>query len=174
MGESMRWIAIALLAGLAACAADTTGGKGVRDVEIVEAGIYAVPAGARSTPVGLCESLSLPNRTDVSISAQERTTRIPARLGTMFGVKFRPVGAMPDGVTNFRVLWRAPDPGIPDAVTGKPRRDDGCAYAYRMGVTTFQGFRFERPAELIPGAWALEIWHGDRKLLAYGFTVYKP
>lgn len=171
----MRWLAIALLAGLAACTAHTTAGnRGVRDVEILEAGIYAMPAGARSTPVGLCESITDPDRVDVNLTAQERTTRVPARLGTMFGVKFRPVGQVPDGVTNFRVLWRAPDPGIPDAVTGKPRRDDGCAYAYRMGVTTFQGFRFERPAELIPGAWALEIWHGDRKLLAYGFTVYKP
>lgn len=171
----MRWVGLILLTCLAACAGNTTGGKsGVRDIEIVEAGIYAVPAGARSTPVGLCESLSEPDRVDVNISAQERTTRIPARLGTMFGVKFKPVGTVPDGVTNFRVLWRAPDPGIPDAVTGKPRRDDGCAYAYRMGVTTFHGFRFERPAELLPGAWALEIWHADRKLLTYGFTVYKP
>lgn len=170
----MRWLGLILLTSLAACAGNTTGGKGVRDIEVVEAGIYPVPAGARSTPVGLCESLSEPDRADVNISAHERTTRIPARLGTLFGVKFRPVGTAPDGVTNFRVLWRTPDPGIPDAVTGKPRRDDGCAYAYRMGVTTFQGFRFERPAELVPGAWALEVWHGDRKLLAYGFTVYKP
>lgn len=171
----MRWIGLILLTSLAACGANTTGGKGgVRDIEIVEAGIYPVPAAARSTPVGLCESLAEPDRADVNISAQERTSRIPARLGTMFGVKFKPVGTVPDGVTNFRVLWRAPDPGIADAVTGKPRRDDGCAYAYRMGVTTFHGFRFERPAELVPGTWALEIWHGDRKLLAYGFTVYKP
>ena len=170
----MRWLGLLLMAGLAACTTTTQGGAGVRDVEIVEAGIYALPAAARSTPVGLCESISEPDSTDVNISAQERTTRIPARLGTAFGVKFRPVGQVPGGVSTFRVLWRAPDPGIPDAVTGKPRRDDGCAYAYRMGVTTFQGFRFERPAELIPGAWALEIWNGDRKLLAYGFTVYKP
>ncbi len=170
----MRWISLILLVSLAACGANTMGGKGVRDVEIVEAGIYLVPQGARSTPVGLCESLSEPDHADVNISALEQTTRIPARLGTMFGVKFRPVGTPPDGVTNFRVLWRTPDPGIPDAVTGRPRRDDGCAYAYRMGVTTFHGFRFERPAELVPGAWALEIWHGDRKLLAYGFQVYKP
>jgi hypothetical protein len=170
----MRWAGLILSASLAACAGDMTASKGVRDIQIVEAGIYPVPSGARSTPVGLCESLSEPARSDVNISAQERTTRIPARLGTMFGVTFRPVGTVPDGVTNFRVLWRAPDPGIVDAVTGKPRRDDGCAYAYRMGVTTFHGFRFERPAELIPGAWALEIWHGDRKLLAYGFQVYKP
>jgi hypothetical protein len=170
----MRWITVFLVAGLAACAADTDGGKGVRDIEVVEAGIYALPPAARSTPVGLCESLTDPDRADVNISARERTTRVPAKLGTTFGVKFRPDGKMPDGVANFRVIWRAPDPGIPDATTGKPRRDDGCAYAYRMGVTTFQGFRFERPAELIPGLWALEIWHGDRKLLAYGFTVYKP
>jgi hypothetical protein len=170
----MRWTIPFVLVGLAACAADTGSGKGVRDIKIVEAGIYTLPAAVRSTPVGLCESLSEPDRGDVNISAREQTNRIPAKLGTTFGVKFRPVGKAPDGVSTFRVLWRAPDPGIPDAVTGRPRRDDGCAYAYRIGVTTFQGFRFERPAELIPGAWALEIWNGDRKLLAYGFTVYRP
>jgi len=169
----MRWITVFLFAGLAACAANIDGGKGIRDIEVVEAGIYALPAAARSTPVGLCESLSEPDRTDVNISARERTTRVPAKLGTTVGVKFLPVGTVLDGVANFRVVWRAPDPGILDA-TGKPRRDDGCAYAYRMGVTTFHGFRFERPAELIPGLWALEVWHADRKLLAYGFTVYKP
>lgn len=170
----MRWLGLFLMAGLAACTTTTQGDADIRDIEIVEAGIYVLPAAARSTPVGLCESISEPDSADVNISAQERTTRIPARLGTAFGVKFRPVGKAPGGVSTFRVLWRAPDPGIPDAVTGKPRRDDGCAYAYRMGVTTFQGFRFERPAELIPGAWALEIWNGHRKLLAYGFSVYKP
>lgn len=169
----MRWIALLLLASLAACAANTTGGAGIRDIEIVEAGIYPVPPGARSSPVGICESLREPDRDDVNISALERTNRVPAKLGTMFGVKFRPVGAPANGVATFRALWRAPDPGVPDAVTGKPKRDDGCAYEYRLGVTTFHGFRFERPAELIPGTWALEVWYGERKLLAYGFTVYK-
>ncbi len=170
----MRWIGLFLLASLTACVTTTQDGRGIRDVEIVEAGIYALPAAAHSMPTGQCDALTEPDHVDVNISAQERTNRIPAKLGTAFGVKFRPVGTAPDGVSTFRVLWRAPDPGIPDAVTGKPMRDDGCAYAYRTGVTTFQGFRFERPAELIPGAWALEIWNGDRKLLAYGFTVYKP
>ena len=170
----MRWIIPILLTGLAACASNTQVGKSISDVQIVEAGIYALPPSAHSTPTGQCDALIDPDHRDVNISAQEQTTRIPAKLGTAFGVKFRPVGTAPNGVSTFRVLWRAPDPGIPDAVTGKPHRDDGCAYAYRTGVTTFQGFRFERPAELIPGAWALEIWNEDRKLLAYGFTVYKP
>src|SRR5262245_22162712 len=126
----MRWISPLLLAGLAACASNTQTAKGIRDVEIVEAGIYALPAACHSTPTGQCDALSEPDRADVNISAQEQTNRVPAKLGTAFGVKFRPVGTAPNGVSTFRVLWRAPDPGIPDAVTGKRTRDDGCAFAY--------------------------------------------
>src|ERR1700741_435131 len=133
----MRWTVILLFAGLTACVTDTQKGSSIRDVEIVEAGLYPVPPGARSMPVGTCESIGDPDRADVNISAHERTNRVPARLGTMFGVKFRPVGKVPDDVATFRVLWRAPDPGIPDAITGRPRRDDGCAFAFRTGVTTF-------------------------------------
>src|SRR5262245_28461661 len=123
----MRWISLIFVGSLAACAINSQNAKGIRDVEILEAGIYALPPASHSMPVGQCDALSEPDRADVNISATEQTNRIPAKLGTAFGVKFRPVGNVPNDVSTFRVLWRAPDPGILDPATGKHTRDDGCA-----------------------------------------------
>ncbi len=169
----MRALAAGLLSlCLASCASERPGAD---SLAVMEVGLFRLPPGSHTKTIGTCEPPGPPARHDIAgVPLVMPTTRVPARLGTVFGVKFRPhAGGDAAGVANYRVVWKVPAPGIGVAPNGHVVRDDGCVNSYRIGVATLEAFRFDRYPEMALGTWTLEIWSGDRKLMEQPFFVYR-
>ena len=140
-------------------------------LEIIESGTYvARETGATAAPGSPTGDVK--EQSDVRFV--DSSSRIPARLGVNFGIRFRSFGA-PDGATAaLRSVWRIPDPGIRNPKTGNLYRQSLTDFTTKIGSDHIQGYGFDESWELTTGTWVLEIWSGDRKLLEQSFTVYKP
>jgi hypothetical protein len=105
----------------------------------------------------------------------EETDKIPARLGTKFGVKYALQGA-PEGVyAGIREVWRFPVPGITNQKTGKTSHEQvDRAIVQVTDKEIFSGYALLYDWELVPGIWTFEVWTGERLLLKQRFDVYRP
>jgi hypothetical protein len=150
----------------------------VYGIEIQEWGIYDTKAieekgSAQGTPV-LADDIKL----------LKMTYKIPARLGTSFGLKYYVNGHPPGAQVNITQRWLFPYPGVKHPKTGKLTHYYDEAIRAPIG-RTMQGHyllvwsivavqKFAQESDLVPGEWKLQLWHGRKKLKEKTFTVYKP
>ena len=103
------------------------------------------------------------------------TTRIPARLGTRFGIGFMFRGRPDADFVKYRVVWRFPSIGIKNPKTKKTTSfvafDRSCEINSRR---CFRGYVFDEPWELVPGRWRLEIWMAQKMISQQEFEVMMP
>jgi hypothetical protein len=104
----------------------------------------------------------------------ETTNKIPAKIGTSFGVEYFVSGSPNDSKVNIIEKWVFPSKGILNP------RDNKTYYNYEAQATIPPGTRrfiymgLENEYDLIPGEWTLQLFYGDRKLAEKTFFVYKP
>jgi hypothetical protein len=101
------------------------------------------------------------------------TTRIPARLGTRFGIKYVFRGNK-GGTIDYRVVWRYPSQGLTDPATGKRVFSTTMRLTARIDEPLCSGHVFSYDWGLVPGNYVVEIWVGDRKIAGQFFEVYCP
>lgn len=151
-----------LLTGARSMAAD------IEALEVVDVGLYRaritgeIPAPL--TPTGRVITLS-------DVVFYSVTRRVPARLGTSFGTRFRVVGAPAGRPVTLRSIWRIPEPGISNPATGVAHRESVADFVTTIGRLHTRGFHFEWSWEIRCGDWVYEVWQGERKLLSQTFTV---
>jgi len=110
-------------------------------------------------------------RSDSSRPIIETTTRIPAKLGSGFGVRFSFDAPAGEPVV---LTFHCTTPPLRDPNTGKVTE------RYTLQMKTPQGgphwfaCEFDDPWELVPGEWAISIAHGDHVLTHQRFQVYRP
>jgi hypothetical protein len=104
----------------------------------------------------------------------QKTTRVPARLKTSFGVRFVVVGAPKGQEVALEERWLLPAPGLRNPQTGNVHRQEANAIKLKIGDKAYRGYGFDEEWELVPGDWTVEIWSGRRKLLSQTFTVFRP
>ena len=112
------------------------------------------------------------------------TYKIPARLGTSFGLKYYVNGHPPGKQVNITQRWLFPYPGVKHPETGKLTHYYDERIVTPIGRTMQGNYliiwsiaaiqRFTKPSDLVPGEWKLQIWHGRNKLKEKTFTIYKP
>ena len=160
----LRWLVCigAMLAAAPAVAADVTA------LETLEVGLFhARTTGHYPSPQAVNE------RTNIlaNVDFYKLTTKVPARQGIRFGTRFRIVGAPANGSANLRAVWRIPEPGIQDPVSGTHYRQSISDATVAIGTITMRGYTFDALWEIRCGDWIQEIWVGARKLLSQTFTV---
>lgn len=98
------------------------------------------------------------------------TTKIPARMGVMFGFRFQVEGT-PEGAG--AMLMRVTR--YPKAVQPIASRPPVTFYAHDIvvgiGTVSHIGYGFDYEWELIPGLWVLELWQGRNQLAVQEFMV---
>ena len=166
--RSMALIAFALLGVVGMAAAQQ---PRIDRIDVVEFGLYeAKKEEARSdpgTPSGRTSIIS-------GVAFYEATTRVPARLGTGFGIRFVPVGAPEGAAAPIRVVWRLPAPGLRNPKSGNTYRESTSNTDVAIGVPRVRGYSLDEDWEIVTGDWTIELWNGERKLLSRTFTLYKP
>ena len=103
--------------------------------------------------------------------------RIPATLGTRFGVGFVPRGEPQGARAPVHALWRFPDRGLHNPETRATTFEWKIALeSCTIGRSPYCliGYPLRHPWELVPGRWTLEIWSGARKLAERSFELYLP
>ena len=98
----------------------------------------------------------------------ERTTVIPAKLGSKFGLRYTLLGKRADD-TPLTLLYFTPGVITPDGV-----RHDKFEVMQKLmpgAAQEVMAFEFTEPHEVVPGEWRLMVFQGDRKLLEQRFSV---
>jgi uncharacterized protein DUF3859 len=160
---------LAALSGLPAAHAQQ-----VERVEVVWAGTYGVneiqelddptaPTGRRFVSGGVQPLLDM--------------DRIPAEIGTRFGIGYVLKGEPEGGIVEASALWRFPARGITNPETRTT------LYEWRMPLRNCPierkpfcliGYPLQHAWELVPGRWTIEVWAEGRKLAEKSFELYVP
>ena len=153
-----------LALGLTLCAV-SAGAQQVSRIDVIEYGIYTAEiTSTEKMPNGI-ERNNLRNICHVAT-----TTKIPARMGVMFGFRFQVEGT-PEGAG--AMLMRITR--YPTAVQPIASRPPVTYYAHEIvvgiGAVSYIGYGFDYEWELIPGRWVLELWQGRNQLAAQEFMV---
>ena len=101
----------------------------------------------------------------------ENTDRVPARMGTEFGVAFS-VSGVPDGTkVTLHQVARYPAPGRRIAESGKLQKTEEADTECEAGETCFTSYNIEMRDEIIPGEWTLELQYGGKKVMEQKFVM---
>lgn len=98
----------------------------------------------------------------------QRTDRIPAKLGTKFGLRYSLAGKR-EGDTPLTLLYLTP--GV---ITSDGQRHDKFEVQQKLTVGAVQdvmAFEFSEHHEVVPGEWHFMVFQGDRKLAEQRFLV---
>lgn len=172
--RATRALAVAAAALVLQCAGAGVSAQQVDAVEIVWAGTYTV-GGARevedpTSPMGA-------RLVAGGVRPLEETLRVPAVVGTRFGVGFVPRGEPAGARAPLQALWRFPERGLSNPHTRTT------TFEWRMALESctigrapwcMVGYPLRHDWELVPGRWTLEIRDGTRTLAERTFELYLP
>ena len=129
----------------------------VRGIDIMEFGIY---------------ELSRTRASGTEIALVERTDRVPAVLGSAFGVRYHIDGSPLGGEVTITVITKFPEGGLENPETREVRRQDRRDLTSAIGDVRFLGYALSKDWEVVPGQWAFELWSRDVKLAEKSFQLY--
>lgn len=98
----------------------------------------------------------------------ERTERVPAKLGSKFGVRYELSGKTKDQEP-LTLLYLTPGVITPDGL-----RHDKFVVTQELAPgaqNDVMAYEFTENYEVVPGEWQFMVFQGDRKLLEQRFTV---
>ena len=161
------WLAALLLMLTGGIASAQT----VERIDLLDYGLYrATRTGDNAAPGTATGTLHVVG----DVTFYEKTTRVPARLGTRFGIRFVVVGSPAGQKVTLLQGWKLPPAGLRNPKTGVLYFEEGSPTVKTIGEPTMRGYSFDEPWELVTGDWTMELWSGNRKLLSKTFTVYAP
>lgn len=147
------------------------GGSKVDRIEIVETGIYrAETAAIERAPGTASRQRNILSETKLIAS----TTRVEARLGVHFGMRYRVVGRPSLATVKLTSVTQYPAPGLKNPKAGGVQTRGEHPLFATIAQINYRGYVFEHDWELVPGAWTFELWDGNRKLASQTFNVVKP
>ena len=140
-------------------------------IEIVEVGIYRAETATIESAPGTA-SRQHNKLSETRLVAP--TTRVDAKIGVHFGMRYRVVGR-PSGVSvKLTSITQYPAPGLKNPSAGNVQARGEHSLFATIAQINYRGYVFERDWELVPGKWTIELWDGNRKLASQAFDVVKP
>ena len=166
----MRLTAAVLLAVLAG----TAFAQKAHEVEILWVGRYKI---SETQKVADPMAPSGYHYTARGIELLESTRKVPAVIGTRFGVAYELKGGEPGTVVPVRAFWRFPPSGITNPETRTTTFEFRTAELQcRVGQKPFclMGYPLQYEWELVPGRWSVEIWVDGVQTAEASFNLYRP
>jgi hypothetical protein len=167
----MRGPLALLLLAAAAGDAHAQGSSKVERIEIVETGIYRAETSATEQAPGTA-TRQRNILSDTRLLAS--TTRIEAKLGMHFGMRYRVVGTPNLATIKLVSVTQYPVPGLKNPKSDKPQTRGEHSLFATIGQINYRGYVFEHDWEVVAGTWTFELWDGQRKLASQTFTVTRP
>ena len=158
-------VALLLVVGVPAAQAQVR----VEGVQVLRAGIYKMGKYKEiDNP-----DISTGHRYEAPATLTRRTTIIPAKVGTSFGVDIVIRGKPRGKLVPFRIVWRYPAPGLRNPKTGVAKLIDDYIDQKYLGEKTKFYWALGEEWTAVPGRWTFEIWYEGRKLATQDFTLVK-
>jgi Domain of unknown function (DUF3859) len=157
---------------LAACLGEAAAqGSKIDRIEIVEAGIFrAETSSIEPAPGTATRQRNILSETTLVAS----TTRIEAKIGVHFGIRYRVVGRPANATVKLISATQYPAPGLKNPkAAGNQMRGEHPLFA-TIGQINYRGYVFDHDWEIVPGVWTFELWDGKRRLVSQTFEVTKP
>lgn len=142
----------------------------VYGIDIIEYGLYTGHTMNKTTN----ESLPTGGRNILSkISLIKETDSIPAKIGNMFGFRYKIKGGLIGSEAKITKVLIYPPPGLVNPVTHKTFFKSSFSLKKKLGKTSYTGYTFEKEWELVPGEWTIQLLYGNRKLTEKKFNITK-
>jgi len=140
-----------------------------RRVEIVDYGIYTAEV-VREEMKGASPSGKTNYISDIKLL--RKTDRVPAVIGTRFGMRFVVRGGAGNEVVPLKakILY----PGLRPPGSEEPLYSTEDDIYVPAGEVSFEGILLEFDWGLVPGKWTFQIFHGDRLMAEKSFEVFRP
>jgi hypothetical protein len=146
-------------------------GSKVDRVEIIETGIYR----AETLAIEGAPGTATRQRNILSYTGLvELTTRIEAKIGVHFGMRYRVVGRPGNATVRLTSVTLYPAPGLKNPTAARHEARGEHQLSATIGQVNYRGYVFEYDWELVPGLWTFELWDGQRKLASQMFDVVRP
>lgn len=138
-----------------------------KSIEILDYGIYAADVAREKEDQAALKTHYL---SDIRILRM--TDRVPAVIGTRFGIRFVVRGGSAGEAVPVRakILY----PGLRPPGSTQPLYSTEDAIKVPAGETSFQGILLEFDWGLVPGKWTFQLFFGDRLMAEKVFEVYIP
>jgi hypothetical protein len=145
--------------------------------------IAAEVSGARIIDYGLYVAEDVKTeKTDYGTSAVSKveklikqTDRVPARIGTTFGLRYRLEGKPKDGLVKLVVKVIIPSPGLTNPKTGKTFNSlSFTKVKVKIDKIHHELLTFEEKWDLVLGNWKIQILYEGKMVAEKTFAVYKP
>jgi len=141
----------------------------VKNIEIIEFGIYEAKDINKAKAGTLASGVNY-QLTDINLV--KKTDRIPATLGTRFGMRYLVRGNL-EGQT-VTVIHRKLVPGFKQPAKDTIVYQEEYETEASIGNLRYWGYTFREEWELVPGKWAFQIVYKGNILAEKTFIVYKP
>jgi hypothetical protein len=165
----MRALVVAFLIGVATAPSRAESVR-VEGVVITEFGIY------QTDDKKVVDDPNLAGNKRVvtsNVVRKAETTQIPGQLKTIFGVRYKIVGAPVGQPVELQFATKFPDPGLKDPSSGQAIRDNSFAQIRTIGDIHYRGYGFDNDWEIVPGKWTFQFSYEGRILAEQVFYVSK-
>ena len=110
-------------------------------------------------------------------SPSHQTQRVPAAIGTRFGIAYVLKGEPEGAVVPVQAYWRFPAQGITNPETRTTTfewKTPELQCRVEQKPFCLMGYPLQHPWELVPGKWTIEIWVEGAKRVEASFDLYVP
>jgi hypothetical protein len=140
----------------------------VEAIKIVDYGLYEREITKRvKTEYGAADFIK-------NVKLVEKTEKIPAKIGTSFGLQFLVEGKPKGEAVVLKIVLLFPQPGLRNPKTDKIYHKLEGPNKCMIGETSYTGFEFEQEWNLVPGEWKIQLWYNDKMMAEKAFSIYKP
>ncbi len=129
-----------------------------RDISIVTYGQYEIRGDSRF------------KSSYVQISV---TDTIPAAMGANFGLEFVVHGNLMKYQVSLKKRTIIPAPGLWDSTSHSFRTLLEKNISPGIGDTSYVGFGFDEPPEMLPGVWTMQLWFRNKLLAEKSFVIVR-
>jgi Domain of unknown function (DUF3859) len=138
-------------------------------IEVLESGLYTAEVEKRLQDPAVLGLRSVVR----NVQFYDKTSRVPGRLGTRFGFRYRVRGIAADQAVELAKLTVFPPPGLTDPRRGRSHAANRSVIRVKGETPFTTGYSFDEPWEIVPGEWRIELWYGGRKLVEQRYTVVR-
>jgi TonB family protein len=107
----------------------------------------------------------------VGLHLGEATTKIAAKRGKSFGIRFQFDDPVPDAGITYRIVWRFPEKGLVNPATRMRHFAETNERRCRAGQPCTIGWTFAEDWEMVDGNWTVEIWRSGSIVASQVFEV---
>ena len=138
-------------------------------IEVLESGLYTAEVEKKLQDPSVLGVRSVVR----NVRFYEKTSRVPAKLGTRFGFRYQLRGIGKDEAVELTKLTVFPSGGMTDPARGISQAANRSVLRVKGETPFTTGYSFDEEWEIVAGEWRIELWLGGRKLAEQRYTVVR-